>query len=163
MNDENFIGPITTVAAILTKSFDNETRIILTRRARAPYEGHWCLPGGHILKIEKAEDAICREVREETGLSFHPKFFGVFDEIIPDRQHHHSLIAYHGTVEGELICQKGEVLEMQWFTLKEALREDLAFTNREVLQSYVDFTKDSSKKGSNRPNHTFSCTKKPKK
>jgi 8-oxo-dGTP pyrophosphatase MutT (NUDIX family) len=40
-------------------------RILLTRRAD---NGEWCLPGGRVEPGESLEDAVCREVLEETGL-----------------------------------------------------------------------------------------------
>ena len=39
----------------------------ITRNPPVP-EGHWDFPKGHIEKGEKTEDAVRREVKEETGL-----------------------------------------------------------------------------------------------
>ena len=40
--------PETTVAAIITSTQEDTTRVLLTRRNIAPFKGQWCLPGGHI-------------------------------------------------------------------------------------------------------------------
>ena len=48
--------------------FDAAGRLLLIRRAHAPAEGLWSIPGG---RVEPGEDDIAatvREVREETGL-----------------------------------------------------------------------------------------------
>lgn len=37
-------------------------------RGKKPRDGHWSLPKGHIEAREKTEDAVLREVEEETGL-----------------------------------------------------------------------------------------------
>ncbi|HWF21696.1 MAG TPA: NUDIX domain-containing protein [Acidimicrobiales bacterium] len=43
--------------------------ILLVRRARAPQAGRWSVPGGHVEPGERPEDAVVRELAEETGLS----------------------------------------------------------------------------------------------
>lgn len=51
-------------AAILDRG-----RILLVKRRRPPEAGHWSLPGGKVDFLEPVEDAIRREVGEETGLT----------------------------------------------------------------------------------------------
>ena len=47
---------------------DHAGRILLIQRGQPPAEGMWSLPGGRVELGESAEEAIVREVREETGL-----------------------------------------------------------------------------------------------
>lgn len=47
----------------------NEQGQVLLLRHRYWREGSWGLPGGYANKSEKLEDAVCRELHEETGLS----------------------------------------------------------------------------------------------
>ncbi|MGH9795343.1 MAG: NUDIX hydrolase [Candidatus Acidiferrales bacterium] len=42
--------------------------VLLARRARAPLEGQWSIPGGHVEWGETLEQAVVRELREETAL-----------------------------------------------------------------------------------------------
>ncbi len=42
--------------------------VLLIKRGKAPFKGHWSIPGGGLHYGEKLEDAVHREVREETGL-----------------------------------------------------------------------------------------------
>lgn len=42
--------------------------MLLIRRAHPPDEGSWSLPGGRVEDGETDEQAVAREVREETGL-----------------------------------------------------------------------------------------------
>lgn len=43
-------------------------RVLLARRARAPLQGQWSIPGGHVEWGETLEQAVVRELREETAL-----------------------------------------------------------------------------------------------
>src|SRR3954463_6150734 len=47
---------------------DAAGRLLLIRRGHEPSRGLWSLPGGRIEAGETAEQAVVREVREETGL-----------------------------------------------------------------------------------------------
>src|SRR3954470_12515537 len=47
-------------------------RLLMIRRGREPSRGLWSLPGGRVEAGETAEEAVVREVREETGLEVRP-------------------------------------------------------------------------------------------
>ena len=48
---------------------DEDGRILLIKRGHEPARGKWSIPGGRVEAGESAEDAVHREIREETGLS----------------------------------------------------------------------------------------------
>ncbi|MBX3001838.1 MAG: NUDIX hydrolase [Caldilineaceae bacterium] len=126
----------TTVAAILTAQ-DDESNILLALRNHEPFKGQWCLPGGHIDLYEPAQEAIVREVKEEVGLDFDGRFFGYFDEIIPDRYIHAVVIVFVGSTVGAPVLNAAEVAEVRWYTLDEARALPLAFRHNEILDAYA--------------------------
>jgi 8-oxo-dGTP diphosphatase len=46
----------------------NDRSLLLVLRARPPQAGRWSLPGGRVEPGERLEDAVVREVKEETGI-----------------------------------------------------------------------------------------------
>ena len=60
-----YINAATAIAAILV-ALDGS--IVLTRRKNEPCAGTFDLPGGFVDKMERAEDAVKREIYEELGV-----------------------------------------------------------------------------------------------
>jgi 8-oxo-dGTP diphosphatase len=52
---------------------DTRGRLLLIQRGHQPHQGLWSLPGGRIEAGESPEEAVIREVREETGLAVTPQ------------------------------------------------------------------------------------------
>ncbi len=57
-------NPLPAVCAILTRGDE----LLLVQRAVDPCRGHWSLPGGFVELGETTEEALIREMREETAL-----------------------------------------------------------------------------------------------
>jgi 8-oxo-dGTP diphosphatase len=57
--------PVLAVGAIIVRG----GRVLLVRRAQPPATGEWSIPGGVVELGETLEDALIREVQEETALS----------------------------------------------------------------------------------------------
>ena len=130
--------PKTTVAALITTTTNGEEHVLLTQRAVMPFLHHWCLPGGHIDPYERAQDAIIREVQEETGLAFAARFFAYFDEIIPVQDIHAVVLVFTGCGTGTMIAQPGEVCAIGWFSIAAAQALPLAFQHNAILNAYAD-------------------------
>jgi ADP-ribose pyrophosphatase YjhB (NUDIX family) len=60
------------VACVGGVVLDPAGRLLLIRRGHDPHAGLWSLPGGRVERGETPEQAVRREVLEETGLSVHP-------------------------------------------------------------------------------------------
>jgi len=51
---------------------DAAGRLLVIQRGHDPHRGTWSLPGGRVEPGESVEEAVVREVREETGLDVVP-------------------------------------------------------------------------------------------
>lgn len=58
------LRPIVGVGAIILKESD----VLVVRRGRPPRQGEWSVPGGAVKLGETLEEALRREILEETGL-----------------------------------------------------------------------------------------------
>jgi len=58
-----------TVDAVVFSLSGEKTQVLLVNRGRDPYKGKWAVPGGFVEMDEELEDAIARELQEETGLT----------------------------------------------------------------------------------------------
>ncbi len=56
--------PILATGAVVFRGSD----VLVIQRGKAPYKGHWSIPGGKVEYGEPIEEALKREVLEETGV-----------------------------------------------------------------------------------------------
>lgn len=79
--------PLVGVGAVIIDAAGDGARVLLARRGRAPSRGEWSIPGGLVKVGETLEQALVREVREETGLNVRVGgMIEVLDRIIYERE-----------------------------------------------------------------------------
>lgn len=125
------MSPKTTALAIIEK----DENILLIKRNNEPYKGYWALPGGHIEENELAEEAVKREIKEETNLEFNGQFFTYSDEVFPGKNWHAVALVFVGHGEGDVRIDD-ESTEFRWCSLEEIESIDLAFNHKKALEDY---------------------------
>ena len=124
----------TTVGAII----ETDGKILLALRDNEPFKGTWCIPGGHIEFGEHPDEAVKREVAEETGLDITDfSFFNYYSEYYPDLEWHAIALIFLAKAEGTLKPQPGEVRELRWVTPEEALALPLAFNHGDMIKDFI--------------------------
>lgn len=108
-----------------------EGKILLVKRKRQPYKGLWAIPGGYLEFGETCEEAVVREVGEETGLKTKIKdFVGVYST--PSRHPQQAIsVAYLLEIVGGKVKKGQEATDIGWFPLDNL--PPLAFDHREII------------------------------
>jgi 8-oxo-dGTP diphosphatase len=94
-------------------------RVLLVRRARPPAHGLYTLPGGGVELGETLEEAIIREVREETALEVRPVALAGYRQAIArdakgDVERHFVILPFAARwISGEVSLNE-ELAEAHW-------------------------------------------------
>lgn len=107
---------------------NNKGEILMIDRLKTPFG--WACPAGHIDEDEEPEEALLREVKEETGLNI--KSFNEIDinytrddytdcpqEPCSRGINFHMWFIYDVVAEGELIFKADEVKAIKWCSIEE--------------------------------------------
>jgi 8-oxo-dGTP diphosphatase len=119
------------------------TRVLLVERGKAPLEGLWSLPGGLVETGERLEDAVAREVLEETGLRVSVEAMAtVFERIMPDTadaanrpEYHYVLIDFYCKVLGGDLRPGDDSRRAEWFDLSTLADLPMTAGTREVIET----------------------------
>ncbi|MEM0357209.1 MAG: NUDIX hydrolase [Candidatus Bathyarchaeia archaeon] len=127
--------PVVGVGAIIVC----DGKILLEKRKGEPGKGKWSVPGGLVELGETVEEAVIREVKEETGLDVaEPELIDVVDNIVRDEnggiKWHFVILDFFVKVRGGELRAADDAEEIRWVPLNEAEKYDLTKTFRSFLQ-----------------------------
>jgi len=128
--------PMVTVDAAVFTFSDDKAKVLLINRGNEPFKGKWALPGGFVDMDEELEDAVARELEEETGLAtVQLEQMRTFGTVGRDPRGRQITIVFMGiaTEEQTRIKAGDDAAQAQWFDI-EKLPKDMAFDHNEVVR-----------------------------
>lgn len=111
-------------------------RLLLVRRGHPPFKGHWALPGGFVESNETVEQAVVRELGEETGLCpASVRLSGVYSR--PGRDPRGPTVTVAFRARGRWAEPSGgsDARDAQWFPLRGL--PTLAFDHDEIVADAI--------------------------
>ena len=119
-------SPVVGVGAIIIAKH----KILLEKRKNDPSKGKWTIPGGLVELGENIEQAVIREVKEETGLNVcSPQLIDVVDHISYGERgsvkYHFVIVDYLVTVKSGKPKAASDADALKWVSFTEVEQYDL--------------------------------------
>ena len=127
------------VDAVVFGYEEGNISVLLIKRKYAPFKGNWAIPGGFVLNNESLEDAVERELFEETGIKIN-YLEQLYTFGMPDRDPRGRVvsIAYFALVRPDAfkIAASTDAEQAQWFNINEL--PELSFDHNEILKAAIE-------------------------
>ncbi len=138
MSKQQYPEPI--VGALI---FNREDKILLMKSHK--WKGKYVMPGGHVELGERIENALKREVKEETGLSVYDIKFILFQEFIfVDafwKKRHFIFLDFSCKTKSDQVKLNKEGQEYIWVNLKEVLKLPIEPYTKKTIKEYIKKSK----------------------
>lgn len=119
--------------------FNTKGKIFLMKSHK--WRNKYVIPGGHIEFGEKIEDALKREIKEETGMDIYDIEFICFQEFICGQEYwkkkHFIFLDFVCKTNSTKVKLNSEGQEFVWVDLKEALKLPIEPYSRKVIEEYL--------------------------
>ncbi len=128
--------PALTVDAVVFRESDQK-EVLLIQRLNEPFKDLWAFPGGFVDMEETVEDAVGRELFEETSLSgISLKQFYTYSAIHRDPRHRTVSVVFVGKAEKNTEPKAGDdAKKARWFGLDDLPK--MAFDHAEILNDIL--------------------------
>jgi len=131
--------PMVAADAAVFGFFGGEVKLLLVKRKNEPFKGKWALPGGFVDIDEEVEDAVARELNEETGLvGVSLEQVQTFGKCGRDPRGRVFTVTFMGLVtEGQRKVRGGDdAAKARWFDI-ERLPKNMAFDHDDVTKFVI--------------------------
>jgi nucleoside triphosphatase len=131
--------PEPTVGAMILAP-DGKLLLLRSHKWRDKY----VVPGGHIELGERMEEALRREVKEETGLDIYDVQFVCFQEFVYDdafwKRRHFIFFDYVCRTDSTTVVLNDEAEEHVWVPVEDALEMDVDSYTERAIREYLKKT-----------------------
>lgn len=121
-------------AVVFGYTSDEGLSVLLIKRKSDTYKGEWALPGGLVKDEENLEEAVYRELKEETGVSInYLEQLYTFGEVSRDPRNRVVSVAYYGLVKPDAfkLNASTDASDVAWFNIKTIPK--LAFDHHKIV------------------------------
>jgi len=128
-----------TVDAVVFGYDNGKISILLIQRKYEPFKGKWAIPGGFVLENESLEEAVARELKEETGVAInYLEQLYTFGAIDRDPRGRVVSVAYFGLIhpEGHTLQASTDADLAQWFQIDDL--PTLSFDHKKILEVAIN-------------------------
>ncbi|WP_292460929.1 NUDIX hydrolase [Methanothermococcus sp.] len=123
-----------------------DDRIVLIKRKNPPFKDSWAFPGGFVEYGETTENAVMREIYEETNLKTKIKhLLGVYSDPNRDPRGHTVSVVYILKYIDGILKGSDDAKEAKLFKIEEVKDLDLAFDHKKIFEDYLLFKKENEK------------------
>lgn len=130
--------PIIAVAALI---LNEKGDLLLVRRGSEPGKGLWSIPGGAVELGESLEQALKREVKEETGLDIKSlKLLDIFEVV---EKEHSGRIRYHYVILDYIVEKCGgflkpatDVSDAKWVSMEKIDSYNITKSLRKLIDKH---------------------------
>ncbi|MDZ4719260.1 MAG: NUDIX domain-containing protein [Roseiflexaceae bacterium] len=132
--------PSVTVDVVIFTLLEKELNMLLVKRRRWPYDGHWAIPGGFINMDESLEQSARRELEEETGVrDIYLEQLYTFGLPHRDPRTRVISIAYFAIIRADrqTLRASEESTDVRWYPVQR-LPGPLAFDHDHILATALD-------------------------
>ena len=127
--------PAVTVDGVVFGFDDADLKLLLIRRKVDPFKGKWALPGGFVRPAEDLEEAVRRELADETGIArlYLEQLFSFGDPKRDPRERVIS-VAYYALVKlaDHRLRAASDAVDVAWFPVAELPK--LAFDHEKIVE-----------------------------
>ena len=132
--------PMVTVDAAVFNVSEGKPLLLMINRKNNPYKDMWAIPGGFMEMDEELEDAVARELEEETGLTgVHLEQMRTFGTIGRDPRGRQITVVYMGIVDenNTKIKAGDDAAQAKWFDVDD-LPKNIAFDHDKVTKFAIE-------------------------
>ena len=135
---DGYSNPAVAADAVALRQIGSEIEALLIKRGSEPeiWHGKWAFPGGFVENGEDPEQAVLRELKEETGVIGHnPVALAIHGDPNRDSRKHIIALFYQVEVDSGAVPQSGDdAIDAAWVNIAEISADQVAGSHFRIIE-----------------------------